>query len=253
MSASNVFLTLASNVLSHVVFPLLEITKTPPTQLFPSFDISGAGGKLSRPSSVGCNPCTRSVANAIASLHTFSSCLRHRMVQFESCNFFAPCAINPARSCLYCGDFETSPSFSLAVFNTSSIIRSLAIKTLIRAAFPVVDRSIFFFTDTRDSFRSYSLLIFCFSTSTICNFSMLNSSSAATRISFAFSSASCLMNSTIWFICFCTSVSSMMVTTFFCGLSRDKERKKEARRFFKKPFSGCVVVARARRTSLFNM
>ena len=32
-----------------------------------------------------------------------------------------------------------------------------------------------------------------------------------------------------------------------------EERKKEARRFFKKPFSGCVVVvARARRTSLFN-
>ena len=31
-----------------------------------------------------------------------------------------------------------------------------------------------------------------------------------------------------------------------------EERKKEAPRFFT-PFSGCVVVARARRTSLFNM
>ena len=101
MSASKVFLTLASNVLSQVVFPLLEITKTPPTQLFPSFDISGAGGKLSPESNVGCNPGTRWDANAIASLHTLSSCLRHRTMHFESCNFFAPCAIKPAMSCLY--------------------------------------------------------------------------------------------------------------------------------------------------------
>ena len=119
INASNVFFTLASSVLSHVVFPLLEITKTPPTQLFPSFDISGEGGKLSRKSNVGCNPLTLPAANAMASLHTLSSCFRHLTMHWKSCNFFAPCAINPARSCLYCGDFETSPSFALDAFNNS--------------------------------------------------------------------------------------------------------------------------------------
>ena len=47
MSASNVFLTLASNVLSHVVFPLLEITKPSDAALPASFDISRSAGKLS--------------------------------------------------------------------------------------------------------------------------------------------------------------------------------------------------------------
>ena len=91
----------------------------------------------------------------------------------------------------------------------------------------VAETHIFFLTSTWLSLRSYSFRIFCFSASTTCSFSMLNScrgwvrggmargqiasvawrekkrargrtSSAATRISFAFSSASCLMNCTIW-------------------------------------------------------
>ena len=54
-----------------------------------------------------------------------------------------------------------------------------------------------FCTSTCFSLRSYSWRIFCFSASTIRSFSMLNSSSAFSLISEAFSEASCWMNLTI--------------------------------------------------------
>mmetsp|Transcript_17382 Transcript_17382/g.46933 ORF Transcript_17382/g.46933 Transcript_17382/m.46933 type:complete len:238 (+) Transcript_17382:415-1128(+) len=54
------------------------------------------------------------------------------------------------------------------------------------------------------SLRSYSARMVAFSASTMRSFSMLNSSSAFTLISLAFSSPSCLMNFTIWLICVVT-------------------------------------------------
>ena len=76
-----------------------------------------------------------------------------------------------------------------------------------------VENSIFSRTSACDSFRSYSFLIRRRSSSTIWSFSMLNSSSAVTRISLAFSSASCLMKATIWWICRSTSASFMFAVT----------------------------------------
>ena len=163
MSASNVFLTLASNVLSHVVFPLLENHRKPlrRSSSRPSI-FRRVINSLERPASVVIHALVPSLTRS--PLYTFFRLVCGIEWYNSNLAISSRLARLTPRSCLYCGDFETSPSFSLAVFNTSSIIiRSLAIKTLIRAAFPVVDRSIFFFTDTRDSFRSYSLLIFCFS------------------------------------------------------------------------------------------
>ena len=51
--------------------------------------ISPAKAVNSRKSNVGCNPLTLPAANAMASLHTLSSCFRHRTMHWKSCTFCA--------------------------------------------------------------------------------------------------------------------------------------------------------------------
>mmetsp|Transcript_30584 Transcript_30584/g.76039 ORF Transcript_30584/g.76039 Transcript_30584/m.76039 type:complete len:252 (+) Transcript_30584:220-975(+) len=213
---SNATFNRSSSELLQMILPSMEITCTPPTHEAPSLlSAPGAGGRLVKVSSVSFSPGVTDSASAIALFTTDSSLFLHLTTAALVSSFLIPDTMSPVMSCLYCGLELMDVRLARDSPTMAWIASSRAASTFSRILFSSVEYSIFFLTSTWLSLRSYSLRIFCFSVSTICSFSMLNSSSAATRISLAFSSASCLMNCTIWLICRLTSASFIVR-----GLSR---------------------------------
>ena len=163
------------------------MTCTPPAH-------AGAAGRNSCSSSFNATPGMLVCACCIACLTFSASAARQRTTACFASSLRTPWQMRLTSKPAYAGEALTAPTVARASASMPWMASSRAASTFRRMAFSSVEYSIFFFTSTWLSLRSYSLRILCFSVSTIWSFSMLNSSSAATRISFAFSSASCLMN-----------------------------------------------------------
>ena len=167
----------------------------------------GGGGRLTWVSRCSFSPGVWPSASAIAVLTLPTSHSRHRTTASSASSFCTLCRMRPTSISGYFGVSDTPSRSARASASIPCTASSLDWRILSLMALSSVENSIFFRTSACDSFRSYSFLTRLRSSSTIWSFSMLNSSSASTRISEAFSSASCLMKDTIWWICLSTSVS----------------------------------------------
>mmetsp|Transcript_7639 Transcript_7639/g.22625 ORF Transcript_7639/g.22625 Transcript_7639/m.22625 type:complete len:201 (+) Transcript_7639:383-985(+) len=186
-----------SKVLSHTILPLVELTTRPPEQLSNSSPLplfSGGGGSESSESNstVGASPPNRLLyAVRAGSMIFLTSCASHsRLLTLVSgCLSLARACTSRSVSMASYLDLSWLKvcSFASASSSTPCTASSLTCSTLMREALSCFEYSIFFLVSMRPSRRSKSFLTRPFSASSMCSFSMLNSSSAETPISLAFS------------------------------------------------------------------